>query len=526
MGLPLVVLTALVSLTLSSTPVRALDTEETPSPGMVLKHHVDGGQDLWVLRIDLCASGVSVRATAEQERGQTVGAFAAAVGAQAAINGDFFALDGSFSTDGPAAHDGTFWGGGRDHDYVAPVSFGSAHVQIPRHDLVGGTPPWAREVVSGHPTLLDDGRVVGSPGDPLCTNRHPRTALGLSADRRTLIALVVDGRRSGAAGFTCDEMAFVLALEGAHDAVALDGGGSSTLVVGGQVKNRPSDGRQRTVGNHLAFFATGTGPALQCPDYVDPVCDGDPHRQRCDGSFITSCEAGAPIAYGDCGFFGAGCSTQGGQAHCVHPFCLHHLEGGEDGSFCIDGTKIGSCTLGRYEEGDCGAFGALCSEAGGTANDAHCVHFLCHTNLDGGENGTFCKDATTLATCTQGTYVEQTCSEGCATSDGGARCGEDPASPPDAGPPADVDGGPDEQGNQDPDGGASGAPDAGPSGDVDAGVVLDRDDADAVPDEDEDDDGRRPLPRALRGGCANSAPHPPAFVGVAALLFLLRRRRR
>lgn len=488
-----------VAATLGAAPqAYALDTEETPFAGMVVKHHVADNQDLWVMRLDLCAPGVAVRGTADGERGQTVGSFAANVGAQAAINGDFFALNGSFHTDGPSAHDGVFWGG-NNHGYVAPVSFGSAHVDIPHHALEGPTPPWAKEVVSGHPTLLDDGQVVGNPGDPLCTNRHPRTALGITADHRTLIVLVVDGRRTGAAGFTCDEMAFVLALEGAVDAVALDGGGSATLVVGGQVKNQPSDGRQRTVGNHLAFFATGSGPSPQCPDFVDPVCDGDPNRQRCNGTFITSCDAGAPVAHGDCGFFGAGCSTEGGLAHCVHPYCLQNLNGGEDGGFCIDDTKIATCSLGVYSEGDCGAFGALCSEAGGTDTDAHCVHFLCHSNLDGGEDGTFCKDTSTLSTCTLGAYVERACANGCVAAEGGARCGEDPAPPPpddtDAGSPDvdDPDGGPDDVGGDD--GGAR-----------------------------TDDEGPVPLPASVGGSCAAVAPS--TAVTVVALLVLVARRRR
>ena len=497
-------LLAALSLPLAlATNARAFDTQEAPFPGMVVKHHVDGGQDVWVMRLDLCAAGVSVRATADGERGQTVGSFAANVGAQAAINGDFFALNGSFNTDGPSAHDGAFWGG-RNHTYVAPVSFGSAHVDIPHHANEGPTPPWAKEVVSGHPTLLDDGQVVGNLDDPLCTNRNPRTALGITADHRTLVALVVDGRRAGAAGFTCDEMAFVLALEGAVDAVALDGGGSSTLVVGGQVKNQPSDGNQRTVGNHLAFFATGSGPAPQCPDFVDPLCEGNANLQRCNGTFITACDAGAPVANGDCGFFGAGCSTEGGLAHCVHPSCLQNLNGGEDGSFCIDDTKIGSCTLGVYSEGDCGAFGGLCSEAGGTDVDAHCVHFLCHTNLNGGEDGTFCKDTATLATCTLGAYVERACTQGCAVVDDGARCGEDPVTPaPDAGNPDAVDAG------------TGGDGDAGSAGDVDAGSGLD----------DSDDERGSSPPPSVRASCAAGAP-TTGLAFVAVLVAVWRRRAR
>jgi len=387
------------------------------------------------------------------------------------------------------------------------VSFGSAHVDMPLHDLEGPTPPWAKEVVSGHPTQLIVGQPWGSPGDPLCTNRNPRTALGLTADHRALFALVVDGRRAGAAGFTCDGMAYAMALEGAFAAVALDGGEGATLVVDGQVKYRPSGGQQRRTGNHLAFSATGSGPAPQCPDYADPICEGSANLQRCagpSGTFITSCEDGAAIAHGDCGFFGAGCSLQGGLAHGVHPSCLQSLAGGEDGSFCVDATKIATGTLGRYEAVDCGAFGALCSEAGGNDTDAHCVHRLCHSNLDGGENGTCCKDPTTLATCTFGADVARAC----VAAGGAARRGEDPETPPppsDAGVPDDAD---------------AGVVDAGSPDDADAGVSDDGGDDHAAAD-------RPVLPPAVSAGCAAGAASPVvALLGLGLVAFGRRRRGR
>jgi len=233
-------------------------------PGGQYQRFEGGGQDYHVLKVDLCAPGLHFRATRSGERGQVVSAFAGSVGAAAAINGDFY--DGSFNTNGPSMGDGELWGGG-DHDYVAPVAFGPRFVDMPHHANGGGPIAGAQQVVSGHPTLLDDGALVGNPGDPLCTNRHPRTALGLSQDHRTLILLVVDGRRGGAAGMTCEELAGVLRDHGAFDALNMDGGGSSTMWLGnGGVVNRPSDGRERTVANHLAIIAPGSGDAAHCPE--------------------------------------------------------------------------------------------------------------------------------------------------------------------------------------------------------------------------------------------------------------------
>lgn len=253
---------ALIAACLAAAPVQAADTWSSPAPGMQRMHRTTSSQDLHVLVVDLCEPGVSVRATASSEKGRTVSSFASLVGAEAAVNGDFFGS--GFSTDGPAMHAGTQWSG-TDHTYVAPISFGDGFVAVPHHNNEGGPAAGAEEVVSGHPTLLDDGSVVGNPGDPLCTNRHPRTAIGVTEDHRKLIVAVVDGRRTGASGMTCPELAALMAEFGAFDAVNMDGGGSSTMVVGGTVVNRPSDGSQRTVGNHLGIQANGSGDAKHCP---------------------------------------------------------------------------------------------------------------------------------------------------------------------------------------------------------------------------------------------------------------------
>ena len=261
-----VVVTAATVVVAAAGPAVAADTWTRPFAGADLLHRVTNNQDAWVLKVDLCTGGIDVRATANAEKGRTVASFSNLVGAAAAINGDFFSP--SFSGDGPAMHDGAQWGGGRDHTYVTPVSFGPGFVDMPHHNNEGGPRAGAREVVSGHPTLLDDGGVVGNPGDPLCTNRHPRTALGISADHRSLLLAVVDGRRTGAVGMTCNELAALLSEHGAFDAVNLDGGGSSAMVVGGAVKNRPSDGSLRTVGNHLAILQNGGGASPLCPEHA------------------------------------------------------------------------------------------------------------------------------------------------------------------------------------------------------------------------------------------------------------------
>jgi hypothetical protein len=259
---------ALALVLASSGVASAADTWTDPFPGVRRLERVTSNQHVNVLVVDLCAPGVRVRATATGERKRTVSSFASLVGAQAAINGDFFSFE-TYSTNGPSMSGGAAWGG-VDHNYVSPLQFGDGRVALPAHEATGGVEPWAREVVSGHPSLIVGGALRDNNGDSLCTARHPRTAAGLDATGSTLFLVVVDGRATNRIGMTCDELRAVFVELGAHHAVNLDGGGSSTMWLQGPgVVNRPSDGQQRVVANHLAIHATGAGEPTHCTPRYD-----------------------------------------------------------------------------------------------------------------------------------------------------------------------------------------------------------------------------------------------------------------
>ena len=69
---------------------------------------------------------------------------------------------------------------------------------------------------------------------------HPRTAFGLSRDRKTFVILAVDGRQPGySEGATCADLADILLHEGCADAINMDGGGSTSLVIYDREHNRP-----------------------------------------------------------------------------------------------------------------------------------------------------------------------------------------------------------------------------------------------------------------------------------------------
>ncbi len=67
--------------------------------------------------------------------------------------------------------------------------------------------------------------------------RHPRAAIALAGD--LLLAVACDGRAADEAGLTLDELAATLVDLGARQAMNLDGGGSTSLVAGGALRNVP-----------------------------------------------------------------------------------------------------------------------------------------------------------------------------------------------------------------------------------------------------------------------------------------------
>lgn len=81
--------------------------------------------------------------------------------------------------------------------------------------------------------------------------RHPRTAVGISKDSTYFYIVTVDGRQNHSAGITLHELAGVMIKLGVYDALNLDGGGSTCMVINDSIVNKPSDGFERAVGNAL-----------------------------------------------------------------------------------------------------------------------------------------------------------------------------------------------------------------------------------------------------------------------------------
>ncbi|MBA2254220.1 MAG: phosphodiester glycosidase family protein, partial [Chloroflexi bacterium] len=131
------------------------------------------------------------------------------------------------------------------------------------------TPGWeeVREAVGGRETLVRDGVVAEAQGDTW-TEVHPRSAIGITAEGRIVMA-AVDGRQPGySTGARLDELADFMLARGALQAINLDGGGSTGLLVRrpGDVEvsfaNRGSDSQERRISNGLLLVTSmPTGPA-------------------------------------------------------------------------------------------------------------------------------------------------------------------------------------------------------------------------------------------------------------------------
>ncbi len=402
---------------------RAGDVVTTPAPGVEILHRTTPEpQDLWAARVDLSSPNLALHSSSGElnvERHVTTPTFAKNAGAFVAINGDW---SDATTPVGLAISEGAMW---HSHltDPALASQWGFIGCTIGKKCTLG-----IEQILSTAWWFADPTRrpyrffqAIGANGVPLVqggvatggcydAKRNPRSAACLEPDGVHLRLVVVDGRTDVALGMTCDETRALLVGFGCQDAVMLDGGGSSTLVVDGKVKNNPSDGTPRVVANHLGVIYN--------PD-LDPTCKVANGR-FCEGNVLHTCEAGLHKAPGDCSKFGATCQEDGDYAFCVDMKCPN-ADG--NGARCTDATHVESCNDGVFGGGDCGFFGYLC---GTDALGAGCMDPRCTA----GPHASLCTANGALGTCKDGAYTEAACPAGAHCAE--ALCLDDRCASPDS----------------------------------------------------------------------------------------------
>jgi hypothetical protein len=238
--------------------------------------------DMWVVEIDTTAPGLAFLTTPSNgalvgdTTPQTTRTFVAGIGAQLGVNANFFGSAGSgqYNLLGLSVANGDAYSP-FESGFVDALNISAANVATIIRAIgttgTGHTPATSLyNAVGGNTRLVTNGANVAN-SDPAI---HPRTAAGVTADGKLLL-FTVDGRNAPHSnGLTYAEMS---------DAINLDGGGSTTLVMDNpvtstndpRVMNIPVGvgnvpGSERSNGNNLAVFASShTAPTENVYVYTD-----------------------------------------------------------------------------------------------------------------------------------------------------------------------------------------------------------------------------------------------------------------
>ena len=236
----------------------------------------------WYAEVDVSLQDMSVRVVRSQDtdRKETLSEFADNLNASIVVNGGYFILD-KHPTDhvgllmsnniiySPAItsvlrgstryyltrsalgiHDDNHidiaWIASRNdsvYEWHAPVL---NQQNIPQSSLdYSQAVPWnVRDALQAGPVLITDGEINITVDEEVffaseITNIHPRTAAGYTSDGR-FILMVVDGRQASSRGVYLQELAVMMDNLDCVEAINLDGGGSSGMVVNGKILNRPT----------------------------------------------------------------------------------------------------------------------------------------------------------------------------------------------------------------------------------------------------------------------------------------------
>ena len=194
--------------------------------------------------------------------------------AAAVINGGFFSVNPNRANGFVMAHGKALYPFPSSAKSVPCVGFTPKTLLIDtiqaedikaKNNTPADTAGWSEcySALSAGPLLLKNGEshILDVTDSYNLTAKAPRTAIAKTKDNEALL-VVIDGRQPDwSNGVTLEELAIFMKHAGAMDALNLDGGGSSTMVINKQLVNRPSEGAvsgnpgsERQVANVIAII--------------------------------------------------------------------------------------------------------------------------------------------------------------------------------------------------------------------------------------------------------------------------------
>lgn len=233
-----------------------------------------------VVTVDLGAPGIGFLVTPRDDidgfiyKARTTSQFLTEFGLQLAINGDYFDpwhdygpwdyyphVGDGVNIRGFAASQGKVVSEG----YAPATDYGTLFISADNRITFDDSGNAAYNAISGM-RLLRDGQYAAAWGDAVYLEQaHPRTAVALDSTGRQVILVLVDGRQPNySEGATMQELADLVLENGGYNALNLDGGGSTTLIIAGTDGQPVQLGsaiharipaRERPVANHLGIFA-------------------------------------------------------------------------------------------------------------------------------------------------------------------------------------------------------------------------------------------------------------------------------
>ena len=176
-----------------------------------------------------------------------------------ATNADFYSMT-TGRPSGALVMEGVEYNGRGSENFFAILNDGTP--------LIGGQEEWnanhgqIKEAVGGGAVIVKNGEIFAGSSTNYYKNRASRTCIGLTEDNK-VVMMVLDGRQEPfSAGGSLEEIAQIMIDAGCVTAINLDGGGSSCYMSKEEgsddiaVRNRPSDGFERSVSSSLVVIST------------------------------------------------------------------------------------------------------------------------------------------------------------------------------------------------------------------------------------------------------------------------------